>query len=359
LLVQFELEGITVLTDPVFHDLNLVLYPRKTRPACSPRDLPPIDVIVISHNHRDHVDEAALRWLAKQQPLILVPEGDGQLMRSWGFLKVQEHSTWAETRIPFQRAPLQSCDEHASSVSEEGFGGYVGLVSVPANHWSCRSLNDANLSLFLGWVMYSSVGTGSVYFAGDTALLAEQDVRDITVTAVSKGVYPPIVINLQPGGPNHERATMEGTHTSAADGVFNHFQHVLMATQLERQDGCSFDRFLELCSSYLTVFMHHNVFELGIDRFNEALFVQRHLLNALAVLQGVEESALESPIEEPIPGFVHDVAASLLELLDSCGIEHRLTDASSDHLTHFSALVEERVISPKIGSCTFVPYPYA
>jgi hypothetical protein len=53
-----RINGTTILTDPVFATLNLLLYRSKTRPGLTVNELPAIDVIMISHNHRDQVDES-------------------------------------------------------------------------------------------------------------------------------------------------------------------------------------------------------------------------------------------------------------------------------------------------------------
>jgi len=106
-------------------------------------DLPPIDLVLLSHNHYDHLDLATLRRLAKQgRPRMVTPVGVGQLVRGCG------------------------------AVDELDWGGSVALDSgtihsVPALHFSARGLFDRNRTLWCGYFL--ELGRFSVYFAGDTA----------------------------------------------------------------------------------------------------------------------------------------------------------------------------------------------
>lgn len=94
-LIQFP--GCTILTDPVFNNLSKLFYPEKTKSHPSIENLPKIDVIIISHNHRDHVDDESLQNLVMHhqnhgysQPKLLVPLGDKTLFEPIGFDEVVE-----------------------------------------------------------------------------------------------------------------------------------------------------------------------------------------------------------------------------------------------------------------------------
>ena len=62
-----QISGITIITDPVFGDLS-VLFKRITAPGVTLQQLPPIDLILISHNHYDHMDEVSLKSIARANP---------------------------------------------------------------------------------------------------------------------------------------------------------------------------------------------------------------------------------------------------------------------------------------------------
>jgi L-ascorbate metabolism protein UlaG (beta-lactamase superfamily) len=147
LLVQ--LDGLNVLTDPIWSDraspVGFAGPSRVRPPGIRFQDLPPIDVVLISHNHYDHLDMATLKRLHEtHQPRVFVGLGVRELLRREGITQVTEMDWWT-------RAPLRD--------------GVV-LHSVPAQHFSNRGACDQNLSLWTGFVLQAD--SGSVYFAGDT-----------------------------------------------------------------------------------------------------------------------------------------------------------------------------------------------
>ena len=92
-----QTNGFNILTDPIFSNLNWLLYPEKTRIAKgfdkidSLQNLK-IDVILISHNHRDHVCAKSMKLLSSlnPQPKIVVPLGDKKLFTEFGFDNISE-----------------------------------------------------------------------------------------------------------------------------------------------------------------------------------------------------------------------------------------------------------------------------
>ncbi|MFI7275421.1 MBL fold metallo-hydrolase [Streptomyces sp. NPDC049879] len=140
--------GLTVLTDPVWSTKILATPPRLTPVGVPWEDLPPVDAVVISHNHYDHLDLPTLRRLPRDTPLF-VPAGLAAWCRRRGFARVTELDWWEAAELP---APG---------------GGTVRFDFVPADHWSKRTLLDTCRSLWGGWVMTDPRGR-RVYFAGDT-----------------------------------------------------------------------------------------------------------------------------------------------------------------------------------------------
>ncbi|WP_232698829.1 MBL fold metallo-hydrolase [Brevibacillus daliensis] len=136
-----QLAGLTIITDPVWA-ARMGLDKRLTAPGVSIEHVPPIDVVLISHNHYDHLHYASLRKL-KGEPLFLVPKGlKKQLLRK-GFTNVQEFEWWEQV-------------EHLG----------VAFTFIPSLHWSRRTLFDLNKSLWGGWMMESA--EKNIYFMGDT-----------------------------------------------------------------------------------------------------------------------------------------------------------------------------------------------
>src|SRR5690606_454460 len=91
----FQLPGLTVLTDPIFSERASpfrFMGPKRVRePGIQLQELPQIDVVMISHNHYDHLDLESLKQLdGRFHPLFLVPLGDEKLLKEAGVQNVQE-----------------------------------------------------------------------------------------------------------------------------------------------------------------------------------------------------------------------------------------------------------------------------
>jgi N-acyl-phosphatidylethanolamine-hydrolysing phospholipase D len=146
-----QIGGLNVLTDPMWSEraspFGFAGPRRWVRPGIGLHDLPPIDVVVISHNHYDHLDARSVRSLTKRHPEArwLAPLGLGRPLRRWGAQAVAEMDWWEEL----------------------GMHGVL-FASVPAQHHSARTLGDRWRSLWCGWVIAADEGK-RIYFAGDTA----------------------------------------------------------------------------------------------------------------------------------------------------------------------------------------------
>lgn len=146
-----QLADYTILTDPVFSDLTM-LFKRIQQPGIAREQLPRIDVVLISHNHRDHMERETLQYIAQKFPecIFLVPQGDNVWLQKWGIDRGVELTWW---------------NQH--TLVRPGIADSVTLTFLPAYHWSQRSVFDMNKSLWGSW-MIESAGK-RIYFAGDTA----------------------------------------------------------------------------------------------------------------------------------------------------------------------------------------------
>ncbi len=147
--VLLQLEGVNLLTDPIWSERCSPLGwvgPRRVHPPGVPFDrLPPIDVVLISHNHYDHLDLPTLvRLQRRDRPLVLAPLGNAALLRAAGIERVVERGWWEEA---------QACG--------------LRFMCVPAQHHANRGLTDRAATLWAGWVAFGC-GVEPVYFAGDT-----------------------------------------------------------------------------------------------------------------------------------------------------------------------------------------------
>ena len=219
-----QANGLNGITDPVFNDLNPLLYPAKTKPGLDLDDLPWLDYVVLSHNHRDHCDEKALRALVKKNPnlIICVPKSDVKLMERYGFKPENIRGMeWGE------------------QVTIEKGGKTVTITTTPSHHWANRGLMDANLSSVNGYTI-APEGKDIVYFAGDTAVMDPAFMKQIAailrvqMMAHGDGV-PPKLINLEPGGPNYRRSLMQSTHQSTLDSISSAFKLANAIAEIENE----------------------------------------------------------------------------------------------------------------------------
>ncbi|BBT14871.1 hypothetical protein WP8S17C03_09200 [Metapseudomonas otitidis] len=176
LLIQHR--GLNILTDPVWSErvspLSFIGPRRHQAPGLSMDQLPPIDLILVSHNHYDHLDLDTLRSLAERFPLarVVTGLGNGPLIRETGFARVDEIDWW-------QALPL---------------GDGLTLNGVPVQHWSARTRSDTNRTLWLGFVLESP--DGPLLFPGDTGLgpefrLIHQRFGPLRFAALPIGAYAP------------------------------------------------------------------------------------------------------------------------------------------------------------------------
>lgn len=148
--ILLNIDDKNILFDPIFSEraspLKNIGPKRNIPPAISIENLPEIDLIVISHNHYDHLDLHALREIQNMYPLvnIFVPNGDQSLLKSNGLKNIKEFEWWENQSI---------------------FN--FSVTFVPTKHWSARGLFDRNKSLWGGWAIKSKSKT--VLHIGDTA----------------------------------------------------------------------------------------------------------------------------------------------------------------------------------------------
>lgn len=180
-----QIAGINILTDPIFFQPSR-LFPRLLPPGIDPCDLPKIDIIIISHNHKDHMDERSIMLLKKQQPTILVPHGIGDWFTKRGFINIAEMH-WE------QQKTLQG----------------ITFTFLPAKHWSGRSWRSINKGGHGSWMIQSNEYT--IYFAGDSSYGSH-----FTETA---NLFPKIDVTLLPISPIEPRKLIAHAHLDPAQAI--------------------------------------------------------------------------------------------------------------------------------------------
>jgi L-ascorbate metabolism protein UlaG (beta-lactamase superfamily) len=169
--------GLTILTDPVWSERASPfarLGPKRVRhPGVPFEDLPTVDLVLLSHNHYDHLDVATLRKLWQRfEPTVLAAAGDARLVAPLGFKTVHELDWWHDVAV----------------------NGALKITFVPAQHFSARGLFDRRRSLWGGYVIESH--GRRIYFGGDSGYSTHfSDIRtrlgapDIALLGI--GAYEP------------------------------------------------------------------------------------------------------------------------------------------------------------------------
>lgn len=195
--VLVQTAGLNILTDPFLSARASPMRwagPRRVRaPGLQPHSLPPIDIILLSHNHYDHMDLPGLKALSRHHdPHVVTPLGNGRYIR--------------RARTGFE-------------ITELGWGdsitrGSAAITVVPALHWSKRGLFDANRALWGGFVIETPGGI--IYFAGDTGFGNGQIFEDIHRTFGSPR------LSLLPIGACEPRWFMKAQHMNPEEAVAAH-----------------------------------------------------------------------------------------------------------------------------------------
>jgi L-ascorbate metabolism protein UlaG (beta-lactamase superfamily) len=191
--VLIQQRGINILTDPIWSDraspFTWIGPHRRRAPGVRWEDLPRIDLVLVSHNHYDHLDLATLRRLAARgESRFIVPIGVAPLLKASGISPVDELD-WGDSLAV----------------------GNAMIYSVPAAHFSARGLFDRNRTLWCGFVMETD---RIIYFAGDTGLGDHfEQIRDR---------FGPPRLALLPIGAYEPRWFMSSIHMGPDDAVRAH-----------------------------------------------------------------------------------------------------------------------------------------
>ncbi len=156
--VLMQVAGVNILTDPIFSEraspVGFAGPKRKVAPGLSYDQLPHIDVVVISHNHYDHLDRDSVQRLNAQAggaPLFLVGLGNKAWMNEAGITNVREMDWWQQT------------DANG-----------LEITFVPVQHWSARGVTDRFKTLWGAWVVKAPEKTSATAGTAANAASAQQ-----------------------------------------------------------------------------------------------------------------------------------------------------------------------------------------
>ena len=154
--VLIEIDGLRVLTDPVWGlraSPSRLAGPKRFQPVpIALRALPPIDLVLVSHDHYDHLDYPTIRELARREVPFVTSLGVGAHLEAWGVpaQRITELDWWESYTLP---------------------NADLSVTAAPSQHFSGRGLKDRNATLWSSLVIRSS--RHAVFFSGDTGLTSE------------------------------------------------------------------------------------------------------------------------------------------------------------------------------------------
>ncbi len=154
--VLIEIDGYRVLTDPVWGPRaspSRIAGPKRFQPVpVAVHALPPLDLVLISHDHYDHLDYPTIRALRKREVPFLTSLGVGAHLQAWGVppQNIHELDWWESYRLP---------------------RGELTVTATPSQHFSGRGFRSRNTTLWSSMVVRTS--RHAVFFSGDTGLTTE------------------------------------------------------------------------------------------------------------------------------------------------------------------------------------------
>lgn len=205
--VLIQIGGLNLLTDPMFgpraSPVPFAGPRRRAPPGIALADLPPVDAVLLTHNHYDHLDKGSVRALARRHPeaVWMVPLRLGPFVRALGAKAVAELDWWEEHPV-----------------------GPLRVTATPAQHFSARTPFDRNRTLWCGYAVRAP--RHGVLYAGDTGYHPEfgrvgRVLGPFDLVMLPVGAYEPARI-MQPLHLNPEeavRAYQDLTGPVGAGGV--------------------------------------------------------------------------------------------------------------------------------------------
>jgi L-ascorbate metabolism protein UlaG (beta-lactamase superfamily) len=228
-----SINGVKIITDPCFFDIPTA--PRKAQMPCDIDILQDIDYLLISHDHRDHIDKKSVKMLCENNPKL-------EILTSLNMTKLIK-----SFKIPNIR--IQEAGWYQSYQTNKP----IEIIFVPARHWGRRAANDFNNRLWGGFLIKTP--QTSIYFSGDTAY--SSIFKDISDT------FGNIDICLLPIGAYSPKYMMDTSHTTPEE-AFQIFKDLGGKTMIP---------------------MHYGTYDLSDEPLGEPIKRLKKCFNADAILQ--------------------------------------------------------------------------
>ena len=169
-----NIDGYSILTDPIFESKVSLVGPTRfnKKLPLDIEELHAVDVVIISHDHYDHLNKHSVQQLSRKAGLFIVPLRVGKLLVKWGIpeKKIVELNWWEEFHLDSK----------------------LIIAATPSQHFSGRGLFDKNITLWASWVIKTD--NHSIFFSGDSGYFGgfkeiEKKYGPFDVTFLECGAY--------------------------------------------------------------------------------------------------------------------------------------------------------------------------
>jgi L-ascorbate metabolism protein UlaG (beta-lactamase superfamily) len=233
--VLIQTHGLNILTDPIWSDraspVGFAGPKRVILPGIKFAELPKIDVVIVSHNHYDHMDKETIKMLIKNHnPLFITPTKNDIILKGFD----------SQVRV----IPL---DWHEDAKINDA----VKIWCYPAKHWSGRYVLDANDALWGAFIIETNLG--NIYFGGDTGF------GDGKHFEAAREKFKNFQLALLPIGAFEPKWFMKSSHVDPKEAV----------------------EAAMLLNAKMSIAIHYDVFPLADDEFGVASKLLKSALNRL------------------------------------------------------------------------------
>lgn len=292
-LISFQNEvPLTLCIDPVHYQTGTggpggimgvggkIFYDRYTDPAFNTEGYPAVNLVLISHNHFDHMCEDSIREaFGNTNTLFIIPAGDAKHLESFGIKNYIEMGSW---------------NDKLSLTLEDALGNQsqYEIRAFPAKHASCRGMTDMFESLYMGYLIRDLSTKEVILCTGDTAVLDQEHFDQFEKYLLSNQLSLKAACIAH--GPDRPRKWMECSHQSTADAISMHARFNMMNAKVfaknknKSYEDLNFDDLKK--SACFAIGYHQGCYRLGLLSLND---VDGTLLRTFSVLKSLADTSID------------------------------------------------------------------
>lgn len=286
-----------------------ILYDRYTDPAFDTDGYPGVNIVLISHNHFDHLCEKTIKEAFTQtNTLFVIPAGDAKYMQEWGITNYIEMGSWNDVLTINLKDKLT------------GKSSQYEIHAFPANHASCRGVSDFFQSLYMGYMIRDLDKQEIILCTGDTAVIEQDHFEQLQNYLIKNNLS--ISTACIAHGPDRPRQWMQCSHQSTADAITMHAElNVMNANVLAKQNAISVNdlSFEDLkAAACHAIGYHQGCYRLGLLNLSD---VDTTLLRTFAVLHSLGNK----PVNEiNLKVLQQNVFYRFMDKFEQDGLQHTL-----------------------------------